>query len=150
MDEKTMDLFKQGKYFGAVKNYVDVITEEANNMQHVADPLFQQEQAEMSHHSSPRNTGGRNLNAGIQQRGKIHSINQGRTSHTSLTAHQNSRIHHKKTAKRKHQELKSLRPHHRPITKESIIKFERNSSVGSVSFALLMIVVLLVIFIFTL
>ena len=145
-----MDLFKQGKYFGAVKNYVDVITEEANNMQHLADPLFQQEQTEIPQHNGQRNTGGRNLNAGIQQGRKTHAINQGQPSRKSLTPHQESRIHHKKTAKRKHQELKSLRPHHRPITKDSIIKFERNSSVGSVSFALLMIVVLLVIFISTL
>lgn len=150
MDQKTLDLVKQGKYLGAVKNYVEVVTEEANNMQHLADPLFQQEQTEIPHHSSPRNTGGRNVNRVQHHAPKSLQMQTGQSTHSSPNLQQRHQFHHKKVNNHKQHPIKSLRPHNRPITKESIIKVERNSSVGSVAFSLMMMVVLLVVFVLTL
>lgn len=131
MDNKSMELLQQGKYFKALKNYVEVAAEESTQMTHYSDALPPAEG--MQHQQSPRNS------RQVSQRSSSLGTKSG-----------NQGLLNPQTSLERQRHVHSMGPKRQRITKESIIKIDRNSSAGSVGLALIMIIVLLIIFFATL
>lgn len=129
MDDKTMELFQQGKYLKGLKQYIEVAAEETPTARQFSETLPPNESPTPNNHMSQ--TRGRNSQMVQQQRTRGISSQQ---------------THQQRIVPNQH----SLTPSHKRITKESIIKFDRNSSAGSVALALFMIIILLFVFFYTL
>lgn len=129
MDDKMTELFQQGKYLKGLKRYIEVAAEETHTTQHFSETLPPNENQTLVKNTS-------------QASGRNSHMNQQSTVSANRPALQQRHT--------LHQQSHSLAPSKRKITKESIIKYDRNSSAGSVALALLLIIILSVVFFSTL
>lgn len=125
MDEKMMALFQEGKYFKGIKRYLEIAASESVQLNQVSDNIPSIENQPLRNQMSQKS--GRNSQM-IQQSPK---------GSTGQRAPQSQGFQ------------QSVRPTHQRITKESIIKYDRNSSAGSVALALLLVIILSIIFVST-